>query len=128
MVNFIANHRSKQDGCAYAKPRKQYTRTKPIKTGFLKINPLPREKAAIIKLTAKFGYSINQLAQAFGRSTSYIQKIVRNEINLGFTSFLDKRKLPNTTRLRCSAIRKMMLQKYLPVWMAFILGEEDKPP
>jgi hypothetical protein len=130
MVDFIISAdklKRHNDGCVYGKTRKAYTRTKPIKSGWLKINPLPREKCAIIKLS-KYGYSINQLSDAFGRSTSYIHKALRTAITRGVTHFLDKRKLPAQTRLRCSLIRQKMLTKYLPQWMAFIFGEEDKPP
>ena len=129
MVDFTPFHasRNKQDGCTYNLPRKKYVRTKPIKSGWLKINSLPREKCAIMKLS-KLGYSINQLADAFGRSTSFIHKTVRTAITRGINRFIDKRKLPSQTRLMCSAVRRKMLTKYLPQWMAFICGEEDKPP
>lgn len=129
MVDFRPFHpgRSKTDGCVYAKVRKQYTRTKPIKTGFYKIKTLPREKSAIIKLT-KLGYSINQLSESLGRSRSYIHKCVRTAILRGLTHFLDKRKLPSATRLMTSSIRRKNLKKYLPGWESFILGEVDEPP
>jgi hypothetical protein len=129
VVDFRPFHpaRSKVDGCVYATVRKQYTRTKPIKSGFFKIKTLPREKAAIIKLTNK-GYSINQLSEVLGRSSSYIHKVIRTSITRGISHFIDKRKLPSTTRLMTSSIRRKMLRKYLPGWLAFILGEVDEPP
>jgi hypothetical protein len=127
MVNFFANHRNRKDNCPYAKPRKTYIRNKPYPTHTIHIKPQLREKCAVVKLT-KLGYSTNQLAQALGRSTSYIHRIVRTAITRGLTHFIDKRKLPNQTRLRCSSIRRKTLIKYLPGWEAFILGEGDKPP
>jgi hypothetical protein len=126
-VDFRPFHpaRSKTDGCVYAKVRKQYTRTKPIKTGFFKIKSLPREKCAIVKLT-NLGYSINQLSAVFGRSTSYIHKCTRAVSN--FSSFVDKRKLPSSIRLLTSSSRRRNLAKWFSLWEAFIFGEVDKPP
>jgi len=122
MVDFTPFHAARaKDGCVYNKPRKAYTRTKPIKNGFLKIKTLPREKATIIKLT-NFGYSINLLSEVFGRSRSYIHKCVRIAITRGLAHFIDKRKLPSSTRLRCSSIRRKNLTKYLPLWEDFIFG------
>jgi transposase len=91
------------------------------------IKPLPREKCAIIKLT-NLGYSINQLSDAFGRSTSFVHKCVRNSINVGIAHFVSKRKMPSQIRLACAANRRRMLQKWISLWEAFILGEVDKPP
>lgn len=119
-------HRSK-DGCVYNKPRKQYTRTHPAKTGFVKIKNNPRENIAFIKLR-RLGYSINQLANAFGRSTSYIHKRIRIAITRGNIHMVEMRKLPSQIRLRCSSIRRSTLFKFLPGWEAFILGETDEPP
>jgi hypothetical protein len=98
-----------------------------VKNGWNKIKPLIREKAAIIKLT-RMGYSINLLSEFLGRSTSYIHKTVRKAIERRIDHFLDKRKLPHNTRLRCSSIRRRMLAKYFPAWQMWILGEGDKPP
>ena len=119
--------RDKKDHCPYSLPRKQYTRTHKPKSGWLKIPTLTRERAAIIKLTNK-GYSINQLSEVFGRSTSFIHKVVRTSITRKIAHFIDKRKLPASTRLRCSSIRRKMLQRWITLWMPFILGETDRPP
>jgi len=131
MVDFIIRPsrltRNKKDGCVYGLPRKQYTRTHPYPQGTIHVKPLPREKCAIIKLS-KFGYSINQLSQALGRSTSYIHRIVKTAITRGLIRFIDKRKLVSQTRLATSARRRVMLQRYLPAWEMFMLGETDKPP
>jgi hypothetical protein len=129
MVDFISRHisRDKKDNCPYARPRKQYTRTHPPVSGFFKFNPLPREKAAIIKLT-NLGYPINQLSKVFGRSTSFIHKTVRTAITRKIAHFIDKRKLPAKTRLACSTKRWINLQKWIEIWMPFIMGEVDRPP
>ena len=131
MVDFIIPsknlRRSHKDECVYGFTRKKYTRNHAYPAGTVHVKPLQREKCAIIKL-CKFGYSINQLSQAIGRSTSYIQRVVRIAITRGLTHFLDKRKLPNQTRLATSSRRRKMLERYMPLWEAFMLGETDNPP
>lgn len=129
MVDFTPFHAARsKDGCVYNKARKTYTRNKPIPTGFKRITGQPRIKAAIIKLSVNFGYSTNQIAAAFGRSRSYVHKCVRTAILRGLTHFIDKRKLPSSTRLRCSSIRRKTLSKYIIGWIKFANGEVDKPP
>lgn len=129
MVDFRPFHvaRSKKDNCVYAQARKQYTRTKPIKTGFHQEKHQPRIKATLIKLS-NLGYSINQLAKAFNRSTSFVHKCVRTSIIRGLAHFIDKRKLPAATRLRTSSLRRKMLSKFIIGWLQFAKGEVDKPP
>lgn len=119
--------RSKDDGCVYGYTRKPYIRRTPYPKGTVHIKPLKRENAAYIKLT-KLGYSINQLSEAFGRSTRYIHKIVRNEVKIGYLRLIDKRKLPHAIRMRTSSIRRKMLRNYLKLWENWILGEGEKPP
>ena len=119
--------RNNKDGLLYAIPRKQYTRThKPVK-GFKIRDVLRREKCTIIKLT-NFGYSINQLAAAFTRSSSFIHKTVRTAIQRRIARFVDKRKLPSQARLRLSSLRRSNLTKWLKLWMPFVKGEVEKPP
>ena len=120
-------HRSQKDGCVYGFTRKKYIRTKPYPKHTLHIKPLTREKCTIIKLT-QHGYSINQLSQTLGRSCSFIHRIIRTAILRGITHFIDKRKLPSKTRLLTSSRRIKMLQKYMPLWEVFLLGEVDEPP
>ena len=128
MVDFYPCHASRsKDGYVYNKPRKIYTRTKPIKKRLKNETHQPRIKATIIKLT-KLGYSINQLADAFARSRSYIHKCVRTAITRGLTPFIDKRKLPAATRLNTSKIRQKNLSNYILGWLLFAKGETDKPP
>jgi hypothetical protein len=129
LVDFRVRHlaRSRKDNCLYAQARKAYTRTKPIKSGYHQEKQQPRIKATIIKLSC-LGYSINQLARAFGRSTSFVHKCVRTSIIRGLAHFIDKRKLPATTRLRTSSLRRKMLSKFIIGWLQFARGEVDKPP
>ena len=111
----------------YGAKRKQYTRThSPKKYGF-KIKIFPRENATIIKLR-KLGYPMNMISDALGRSTSYIHKILRIAIQRLSVRSMDMRKLPGQIRLYNSRKRWITLQKYLPSWTAFILGEGEKPP
>lgn len=129
MVDFTPFHASRnhKDGNIYNLPRKTPIRANPYPKNTIHIKPLQREKCAIMKL-CKFGYSINQLSTALGRSTSYIHHILKTALTRGLTHFIDKRKLPNQTRLLSASRRRKMLEKYLPQWEAFMLGEGDKPP
>lgn len=129
MVDFrpFHAHRSHSDGCVYNKARKNYTRVNPPKTGWKKQPIQRRLNVAIIKLT-NFGYSINQLQQVLHRSTSYIHKVIRNAIQHGALRVIDKRKLPNQTRLSTSIRRLIRLEKIILKWMPFINGEEGEPP
>lgn len=117
----------KMDGCVYAVARKQYTRTKPIKSGWNRFKNNPRENTAIIKLT-RLGYTINQISTVLGRSYSYIHKRVRTAITRGILYFIDKRKLASSTRLATSARRMANLERWIQLWTPFILGEVDRPP
>ena len=128
MVDFLPCHAHRnKDGCVYNKARKTYTRKAPPKSGWHKFNPLPREKCAIIKLTGH-GYTINQIATLLGRSTSYIHRTIRTAITRGILHPIDKRKLPNKTRLATSTKRRNILEKVWGAWESFIYAEVDKPP
>lgn len=106
---------------------KKYTRTLPYPLHIIRVPVMQREKAAIIKLR-KLGYPINMLSKGLGRSTSYIHRILRNAIMRLSLRPMDMRKLPSAIRLRCSTTRWNTLQKYLPAWEMWILGEGEKPP
>ena len=133
-MDFKPRHswRNPQDGCPYNKARKQYTRTKPPTSGWTKYKNNPHENIAIIKLT-RLGYTINQIQTALAsilpqRSTSYIHKTIRTAITRGILHFIDKRKLPNSIRLRTSSIRMKNLWKWITAWESFFLGTSEKPP
>ena len=119
--------RTPQDVLVYGQIRKKYTRSHPPTSGFKHDLSQPRIKATLIKLT-QHGYSINQLANAFGRSTSFVHKCVRTSILRGIAHFIDKRKLPSQTRLYTSSVRRKNLSKFIAGWIAFAKGEVDKPP
>lgn len=118
---------SRYDRLIYAFPRKKYTWTHPPPTTKNRRNIDMREKAAVIKLT-RHGYSINMLAKLFRRSTSFIHRIVRTSITRGINHFVDKRKLPNVTRLQTASARWRTIYNYWAGWVRFIKGVEAKPP
>jgi len=127
MKSLSGNLTRNRDGLLFGKPRKTYTRTTPVKSGFTKRRVLKRENTAIIKLR-RLGYSINQLANAFGRSTSFIHKAIRIGITRGIIHMVQMRKLPSAARLRCSSLRRKMLDSYIQGWLLFASGVGDKPP
>jgi hypothetical protein len=90
----------------------------------LRIPRQKREAAAYIILRRK-GFSINTLAGFFGRSRSFIHRILK-AVNLA--SAFDLRKLPTRTKLLASIRLAKTLQKVLSQWEAWILGDGDKPP
>lgn len=87
------------------------------------------EKAAIIKLR-KQGYTINQLAQFTGRSTSQIHQVIKTAIERLCVAHRDYRRgLPDQMRKLVSATRtKTFEAQFWGGWEAFILGETDRPP
>ena len=107
--------------------RKKYTRSHPYPEHVMRIKPMQREKAAIIKLR-KLGYPINMISKALGRSTSYIHRTLRTALMRACLRPIDMRKLPSKARLYYNGFRWRTLQKYLPGWELWILGEGDKPP
>lgn len=128
MVNSSFGHVHRtRDGLVIGQPRKQnrenrYTRdtTTNRKTG-------KREKAAVIMLRRK-GYTYNQLASAFERSSSYIYRIIRKAMNNGSVKYRDYRVIPYITKMLSCNNRLGMLFVRFNEWMAFINGETDKPP
>ena len=92
-----------------------------------RIKFLCREKAAYIKLR-RVGLSINQIAEAFGRSTSAVFKTIKVAEGLQTLRGVDLRKMPAHVRLRSASFRWQTLMKLLPLWEAWILGEGDRPP
>ena len=86
-----------------------------------------REKAAYIKLR-RVGLSINQIAKAFGRSTSVIFRTTKNAESLNTLRRFDIRKLPNRIRRMSASLRYRLLMKLLPQWISWILEEVEEPP
>jgi hypothetical protein len=107
----------------------------------MRIKFFKREKATYIKLRRDHHYSITHLAQLFGRSTSVIHRILKTQkltgqslCGAGFyiqhtNNPLDNRtgKLRKTNSYVTRSIRKGMY-KITQAWLAFALGETDKPP
>ena len=111
--------------CGYL--RKDYTRTHPYPKNTRRINPLPREKAAIIMLRKK-GYPMNMLSKALGRSLSFIHRVLRTAITRRTLHVVDMRKLPGNVRLYCHNSRWRTLMRFMPAWESWILGEGEEPP
>ena len=88
---------------------------------------LSRERAAYVKLR-RVGLSINQIAAAFGRSTSAVHKAIKYNENLSCLRRFDLRKLPPTLRARSASFRWQTLIKLMSQWEAWICGEGEKPP
>lgn len=134
-LHFVKESRG---GELYSFPRKNYTRTHPYPlfqiidekiVHIRHINPLPREKSAIIKLR-NLGYPIHHLAKALGRSTSFIHETLRNAKLLGLLKdrLYDQRKCPRKTRLLGTRRKLNSLLFYIKLWESWILGEGDEPP
>lgn len=89
----------------------------------VRVQRLKREAAAYIMLRRK-GVSINQIAQVVGRSTSLVHRILK-KVNL---NRYDMRKLPSRIKLLAAQRIRLSMGKLRAGWIAFILGEVEKPP
>jgi len=87
----------------------------------------PRERTAYVKLR-KIGYSINHIAQAFGRSTSIIHAIIKKAENIGSIRKISNRKLPRFSLLQGCRRRLFTLLSMIPKWNLWILSEEGDIP
>jgi hypothetical protein len=113
--------------CVRGWTRKKYTRTHPYPEHINRVKPLPREKAAIVMLRKK-GYPINMLATFLGRSTSFIHRILRFNVDVGNLRYMNMRKFQAKTRMRECGFLWKTLESLRVAWERFILGEGDKPP
>lgn len=93
----------------------------------MRIPILNRESSAFIKLR-RLGYSISVIAQAFGRSTSVVQRRIRKALEYGIINFRDLRKIPNKIRQMCRARQERILARWISLWNQWILGEGERPP
>ena len=89
----------------------------------MRIKRQKREAATYIMLRRK-GVSINQISLSFGRSTSFVFRILK----AAHLRFMDLRKLPTYIKQLGSQRSKKIMDKLLRGWEQFILGEVDKPP
>lgn len=120
--------RRDSNGLLYDIPRKKYTRKHPYPEQINHFKALPREKTAIIKMREKGKYSINQLSEAFGRSRSYVHKVIKSAQTFRILPLIDNRKSPRKAILYTCRKKANACLNWLQLWMPFILGEEDKPP
>jgi len=88
---------------------------------------MQREKAAILYLRRRFGYSINVIAKALGRSRSLVHRILKFNAALGMR-IQDLRKIPRRIRELARARQWSDINRYLHLWEMFLLGELEKPP
>ena len=93
----------------------------------IRIPKLPRESAAIVILRKK-GQPIQNIAEFLGRSTSYVHRILKFNNVFRLVKFADLRKLPTAIKQFGARFLKKTMLKLAPGWLAFILGETDKPP
>lgn len=87
-----------------------------------------REAATYIKLRRDFGYTINQIASAFGRSTNVVWRRLQRNIDLGVFRRIDLRKIPNAIRKKVKYFNIMKLQQYILGWEKWISTGKGKPP
>ena len=128
MVKSLSGHVHKsQDGLVYGKARKLKREIRYSRYTSTNRKAAPRERAAIIMLR-NHGYTYNQLASAFERSTSYIYKVIRTAMNRGAVAFRDYRKNPHLVKMQTCLTRIGTLLFRFNQWINFIEGTEDKPP
>lgn len=90
---------------------------------------MQREKAAILYLRRRFGYSMNIIAKAFGRSTSLVHRILKFNEALGALQWMsNKRKIPPHVRRLAKARMERQMNSHFGLWTAFLLGLVEKPP
>lgn len=94
---------------------------------FFRVPFVEREKAAYIKLR-RVGLSMDQIARAFGRSTSCVFRVLKRAYAPETLRRFDMRKLPYLVRMRLSSFRWARMLKLLHLWELWICGEEEKPP
>ncbi len=107
---------------------KDYKHNMPRKQ-FMRIPVMQREKAAILYLRRRFGYSINIIAKFFNRSTSLIHRLLKfNEAIGALRHISNKRKIPPYTRRLARSRMERQMNSYYGLWTAFLLGLVEKPP
>ena len=93
----------------------------------MRIPVSPREKATYIKLRKK-GYTVNVLAEAFGRSMSIVSRTLAKARTLYGQAVTDLRRIPRRVRELHARYSPRTLQKYLKLWEAWIMSDEGQPP
>ena len=117
--------RAPQDYLTYrpAKPRKPARPRRAVSS----------REAVAYQVLYRLGYSINQIARAFGRSPSVVYRRLAKYIRWGLMKRRgygpqDLRKLPAQLRQFSARRRWAELLRWLPLWLAYIAGEGDEPP
>ena len=131
-TSVVSTENKGSDASKYKPANEHPKRTRGIWIGQLpmlgpRIPFLEREKAAYVKLR-RVGLSINQIAAAFGRSTSVIHRALKRVIAHKTLRRFDMRKLPHQARMRMASFRWARMLKLLHLWELWICGERDEPP
>lgn len=89
----------------------------------MRIKKIPRESACIVILRRK-GQSINNISKFLGRSTSYIQRILKFN---GLRA--DLRKLPMAIKLKSASRQRIFMEKTRFAWEQWIFSDSgERPP
>ena len=116
--------RAPKDFLTYRPPKSRNSRPR---------KPVSQREAVAYQILYRLGYSINQIARAFGRSPSVVYRRLAKYIRWGLVKRRgygpqDLRKLPAQVRRQAARRRWAELLRWLPLWLAFIEGEVDEPP
>jgi len=116
--------RAPKDFLTYQPPKPRSSRPR---------KPVGQREAVAYQVLYRLGYSINQIARAFGRSPSVVWRRIAKYVRWGLLRRRgygpqDLRKLPASTRRLSARRRWRELLRWLPLWLAFIEGEVDEPP
>jgi len=88
----------------------------------------PRERTAYIKLR-RFGYTINAIAKAFGRSTSIVHRtLTKAWMMLYRLKLKDMRKIPCYARQMHALYSPRTLRKHILAWEKWILSSDEAEP
>ena len=89
----------------------------------MRIPLLRREPAAYVMLR-RLGYSVNIIAEAFGRSRS----VVWRRLKFNGLNCRDLRKLPARVRLLAAQRQRVLMERFIHLWELWALGEGERPP
>lgn len=93
----------------------------------MRYSALPREKATII-IFRKYGQNIQNIAKALGRSTSFVQAVLKKAESLGVIVRKDNRKIPSLIKRLRSRIKLASCFSWMRRYELFLLGAEEEPP
>jgi hypothetical protein len=120
----IAYRCVKPENGSFLKPKHTFIEpTKEESSTLIRIPKIPRESATYIILRRK-GLSINLLSRTFGRSKSYIHRILKFN---GLTK-KDLRKIPARVRRLAAQRNRFLMENLRQKWEMWIFGEGEEPP